>query len=99
MPLGAPVLLNVQAEIDPALADSDEIWTPALREELEGSMHNGRVGTHLVSKTNVLRIWHVRLAPGERLGFHTLVPDYFWTALTPGHALSRNADGTSDRVA
>ncbi len=33
--------------------------------------------------------------PGERIGFHRHVLDYFWTAVTPGKAISHQADGTT----
>jgi hypothetical protein len=31
--------------------------------------------------------------PGERIGFHTHVLDYFWTAVTAGEARSHYGDG------
>jgi quercetin dioxygenase-like cupin family protein len=37
--------------------------------------------------------WHLSLAPGERIGFHTHVLDYFWTAMTSGKARSHYGDG------
>jgi beta-alanine degradation protein BauB len=39
-----------------------------------------------VSETERVRVWHLSLAPGERIGFHTHVLDYFWTAMTSGKA-------------
>jgi beta-alanine degradation protein BauB len=47
---------------------------------------NGCVGTRLLSETERARVWEVRLAPGERLGFHRHVLDYFWTCVTGGRA-------------
>ena len=99
MPLGAPVLLYVQAKIARQTVTLGEVWTAALRAELADNARNGRVGTHLVSETDAVRVWHVRLAPGERLAFHTHVLDYFWTALTAGVARSRSPDGTVSQVA
>ena len=40
-----------------------------------------------------MRVWLIELAPGERLGFHTHVQDYFWTATSAGRARSRYGDG------
>lgn len=42
-----------------------------------------------------MRVWEIRLAPGERLAPHRHVLDYFWTAVTPGRFLQRTHDGTS----
>src|SRR5260370_18877383 len=48
----------------------------------------------LLSETDRVRVWEIRLAPGERIGFHRHVLDYFWTAVTPGRAKSHAEDGT-----
>ena len=55
---------------------------------------NGRVGTRLLSETDRVRVWEIRLAPGERIGFHRHVLDYFWTAVTPGRARLHMLDGS-----
>lgn len=75
-------------------------WPPAPahlsahdRAEFEANLGRGRVGTDLVSETERVRIWALRLQPGERIGFHTHVLDYFWTAITGGRARSQYADG------
>lgn len=68
-------------------------WSPELVAELAAGRRNGRVGSVLVSETDTLRVWHLSLQPGERLGFHTHVLPYFWTATTAGRARSRYADG------
>jgi hypothetical protein len=36
----------------------------------------------------------IHLAPGERLGFHRHVLDYFWTALTTGRGRQHMHDGS-----
>lgn len=64
-----------------------------LRAEFGRNVGNGRVGSVLVSETDRVRVWLLSLAPGERIGFHTHVLDYFWTAVTPGQAVSRYANG------
>jgi hypothetical protein len=40
-------------------------------------------------------VWSIRLKPGERIGFHRHVLDYFWTAVTPGRAISHLEDGST----
>jgi enamine deaminase RidA (YjgF/YER057c/UK114 family)/quercetin dioxygenase-like cupin family protein len=93
MPIGSPVLLYVQAEISPASTSLPHNWTPELQEELGRNNGNGYVGQQLVSENERVRVWHIKLAPGERFGFHTHVLDYFWTAVTAGKGLSRSGDG------
>ena len=70
-------------------------WSDALVRELKDSQDNGCVGTELVSETPQARIWLIRLKPGERIGFHKHVLDYWWTAITPGRARSHHGDGST----
>ena len=70
-----------------------EHWNAALREELATAGTNGNVGSRIVSESDRVRVWLLELAPGERLGFHTHVQDYFWTATSAGRARSRYGDG------
>ena len=73
-------------------------WPPALREELGASAANGAVGTRLLLEDERARHWEIRLAPGERIGFHRHVLDYVWTCVSGGLALSHTADGASLNV-
>jgi quercetin dioxygenase-like cupin family protein len=52
-----------------------------------------QIGTELVKETDAMRIWHLRLAPGESLPPHRHARPYFWTVLTDGLARSRRDDG------
>ena len=70
-----------------------EHWNAALRDELATAGTNGNVGSRIVSESDRVRVWLLELAPGERLGFHTHVQDYFWTATSAGRARSRYGDG------
>ena len=83
---------NSMAESRTAPFDGPE-WNPDIVRELASSEFNGRVGSQLVSETERVRIWHLELAPGQRIGFHRHVNDYFWTVLTSGRAMSRHSDG------
>ncbi len=60
-------------------------WPAALQEEFacEACSPNGCVGSELVSETDKVRVWTIRLKPGQRFGFHRHVLNYFWTAITP----------------
>ena len=73
-------------------------WSPALRQELAVAGSNGRVGNRLVSETVRVRVWSIALKPGERLGFHKHVLDYFWTAVTPGRGRAHYHTGSVSEV-
>jgi hypothetical protein len=68
-------------------------WSGALRDEAEAARTNGHVGHRLVSETDAFRVWLIDLGPGERIGFHTHVLNYFWVATSAGRARSRHIDG------
>ena len=59
-----------------------------LAAEFTADTMNPCVGQTLLSEGPRARVWHIRLRPGERLGFHRHVLDYFWTALNAGTARS-----------
>ena len=71
---------------------------PELREEFARNQFNACVGHVLVSETDRVRVWSLRLKPGERIGFHRHVLDYFWTALSDGRAVS-HIDGGPPTIA
>ena len=66
--------------------------------ERAAAVGNGCVGTKLLSQTDRVRVWTIVLSPGERIGLHTHVLDYFWTAVTPGRGRSRNGHGDEVEV-
>ena len=72
-------------------------WPAALRQEFqrESERPNGCVGSELLSETDKLRVWTIRLKPGERIGFHRHVLNYFWTAVTPCRGRQHLMDGTT----
>jgi quercetin dioxygenase-like cupin family protein len=78
-----------------AAARVDAAWPQGVRQDFEQNQMNGCVGTRLLSEDGRVRVWDIRLKPGERIGFHRHVLDYFWTAVTPGRARSHQADGTT----
>jgi quercetin dioxygenase-like cupin family protein len=61
----------------------------------ESKTPNGTVGQRLVSENERVRVWHIRLKPGERFGFHRHVLDYFWSVHTDGRARAHVGDGTT----
>ena len=63
--------------------------------EQEKTSPNGCVGKRLLSENERVRVWDIRLAPGERFGFHRHVLDYFWTSVSGGRGRQHVHDGTT----
>lgn len=74
---------------------SEMAWPQWIAEEFDKNQLNGCVGTRLLSESERVRVWDIRLKPGERIGFHRHVLDYFWTAVTPGRGRSHMQDGST----
>jgi len=74
---------------------SEAAWPQWVTDEFRTSQQNGCVGMRLLSENDRVRVWEIRLKPGERIGFHRHVLDYFWTAITPGRARSHQQDGST----
>jgi beta-alanine degradation protein BauB len=84
--------------IDKEAARKDRAeWPAALRAEFdrEAAHPNGCVGSALVSEIDKVRVWTIRLKPGERYGFHRHVLNYFWTAVTPCRGRQHLMDGST----
>lgn len=63
-------------------------------EELEAAPANLDVGTTLWFENERMRVWEIRLEPGERGPFHHHTRNYFWTVVEGSRGLQRYADGT-----
>jgi hypothetical protein len=72
-------------------------WPAEITAELEreSKSPNGCVGQRLLSESDRVRVWQIRLKPGERFGFHRHVLDYFWSCLNAGRARAHLDDGTT----
>lgn len=72
-------------------------WPADIQAEFERESRNpnGCVGTELLSETDKLRIWIIRLQPGERVGFHRHVLNYFWTSVSGGRGRQHLMDGST----
>jgi beta-alanine degradation protein BauB len=68
-------------------------WPKELQDDLKQNRFNGAVGSVLVSETDRVRVWHLRLPPGKRCAFHRHVLDYFWTCHSHGRARGYFEDG------
>lgn len=73
-------------------------WPDALKAEFAKHAHDGHVGSRLLSQDNRVRVWEIRLAPGERWHAHRHVLDYFWTAVNAGNSRQHTHDGTTREV-
>jgi quercetin dioxygenase-like cupin family protein len=73
-------------------------WSAELRAEFEAHAHDGEVGSRLLSENDRVRVWEIRLAPGERWHAHRHVLDYFWTAVNAGRSRQHTSDGTTREV-
>jgi oxalate decarboxylase/phosphoglucose isomerase-like protein (cupin superfamily) len=62
--------------------------------ELAAAESNLDVGTRLRFENDRVRVWEIRLAPGERGPFHAHMRRYFWTVVEAGIGRQRLPDGT-----
>jgi beta-alanine degradation protein BauB len=84
--------------LDKATETSDRsAWSPEIAAELAREQKNPNpcVGNELLSESERVRVWIIRLQPGERIGFHRHVLDYFWTSVTGGRGRQHVHDGTT----
>jgi hypothetical protein len=63
--------------------------------ELATAPSNHEIGTSLLLENDHVRVFEVRLEPGERGPFHIHDKPYFWTVVDAGRGLQRFPDGTS----
>lgn len=72
-------------------------WPAELAAEFDRERNNPNpcVGSMLISENERVRVWMIRLQPGERFGFHRHVLDYFWTAVSGGSGRQHVHDGTT----
>jgi hypothetical protein len=64
------------------------------RDELAVAAGNFDVGTRLWFQNDRVKVWEVRLAPGERGPFHAHARRYFWTVVDGGTGRQRSPDGS-----
>ena len=84
--------------LDKATEKSDRSpWPADIAAEFEREKKNPNpcVGNTLVSETDKVRVWIIRLKPGERIGFHRHVLNYFWTSVNGGRGRQHLMDGTA----
>jgi oxalate decarboxylase/phosphoglucose isomerase-like protein (cupin superfamily) len=62
--------------------------------ELAAAEANLEVGTRLWFANDRIKVWEVRLEPGQRGPFHAHTRRYFWTVVEGGTGRQRSPDGT-----
>ena len=77
-----------------ALQEQHKPHADLLAGERETNRFNACVGHSLISETGRVRVWEIHLRPGERIGFHRHVLDYFWVCHSHGRSLSNHEDGS-----
>jgi beta-alanine degradation protein BauB len=76
---------------------SEERGTYAVEDftqELAAAAMNRQIGTSLWFENDHVRVFEIRLEPGQRGPFHVHDATYFWTVVAPGRGLQRFVDGT-----
>ncbi|PQP42569.1 hypothetical protein [Mycolicibacterium austroafricanum] len=80
------------------VAENFDGWPDWLRAEFDARAFDGHVGSRLLSENDRVRVWEIRLAPGQRWHAHRHVLDYFWTAVNAGTSRQHTFDGTTREV-
>jgi predicted metal-dependent enzyme (double-stranded beta helix superfamily) len=62
-------------------------------EELARAEENVQIGTTLLFENDRIRVWELKLGPGERVPFHHHRTPYFWVCIDGGRAIQRYPDG------
>lgn len=62
--------------------------------ELAAAPDNRDIGSSVLFENDRVRVWEVRLQPGERGAFHLHDRNYFWTVVDGGIGKQRSPDGT-----
>jgi quercetin dioxygenase-like cupin family protein len=72
-------------------------WPADIAAEFAGEAKNPNpcVGSMLLSEDDRTRVWMIAMKPGERVGFHRHVLDYFWTCVTGGRGRQHVHDGST----
>lgn len=80
------------------VGENFEGWSAEIKQEFEDLSSDGHVGSKLLFENDRVRVWEIRLAPGQRWHAHCHALDYFWTAITAGTSRQRTYDGSTREV-
>jgi beta-alanine degradation protein BauB len=79
---------------DGGIVDTGRFEPEEFAQELQRAPANHELGTALLFANDQVRVFEVRLEPGQRGPFHVHDRNYFWTVVDPGRGRQRLADGT-----
>jgi beta-alanine degradation protein BauB len=65
-----------------------------LPDDVTNGPRNFAIGTTLLGENDRVRIWEIKLAPGERHPFHCHRTSYYWVAHTDARIRATFLDGT-----
>lgn len=77
----------------PEILSEGRFDTAEFAAELAAAPANHHIGSRLIFENERVRVWEVRLQPGERVSFHVHDQPYFWTVADAGVGRQRTADG------
>jgi len=80
------------------IGENFEGWSDSVKQEFEDLASDGHVGSQLLFENHRVRVWEIRLQPGQRWHAHCHALDYFWTAITAGRSRQRTFDGATREV-
>jgi beta-alanine degradation protein BauB len=75
---------------------SDTYSVQEYASELDVVHANRDIGSTVWFENEHVRVWEVRLEPGQRAPFHCHAQTYFWTCVDPGTCFQRFPDGTAE---
>ncbi|WP_298790016.1 hypothetical protein [uncultured Allomuricauda sp.] len=84
------VELNPAGNFDP--------WEPKMIDELLHQEIKDSLGERLVFENETVKLWDIRLEPGERIPFRKHNANYNWVCVTGGLALTRHGNGKISMV-
>lgn len=76
-------------------------FDPWEQEKLDELLHqniSNSLGDKLVFENESVKLWDLRLDPGERMPFRRHNTNYNWVCITGGLALSRHGDGKINMI-
>lgn len=78
----------------PEELEAGEFDVQEFEAELSAAPDNREIGSSVLFENDRVRVWEVRLQPGERGAFHIHDRNYFWTVVEGGIGKQRSTDGT-----
>ena len=80
-----------------AVQEDRSEWPAEIKAEFERESRQHKVASarNCCRKPTRSAIWIIRLQPGERIGFHRHVLNYFWTSVNGGRGRQHLMDGST----